>query len=861
MKKIIASILMIGLCTFISAQSVLNVSGVVTNTDGTSAEGVFLSLAILDIDEQFVTETNAEGFYEFNVDLDENNTQGCFQIFLINCTFEAIIEEGCYNPGNYNFNYDFIYCEDGTDVCLSFIFPEIQDSAFLVLVVESFGVGPFTYEWSDGSTGETLTLPLDAEGEYCVIVTDSEGCEFEACIDLTPPDPCFVHIFEEYDYNSLVLYAEGYGQTDDLEYLWNTGETGQSITITESGEYCVTLTDGLDCESIDCRYFEVDSTWFEQCFSYIYSSFEDTDSVETLFVESFGEAPFTYIWSFGDNVVSTSSSYSPTEAGVYCVEVTDAEGCVSTACYDYFIWEECGVWIACDPTDSGAVLLWAFGYGAEPIEYDWNTGEVGPEIIVTESGEYCVTITDAEGCSSSSCLNVEVEEVAECFTPIEIIEFPDYSILTINPITDGPYEFIWNNEEQTASITVEETGTYCVEVIELETGCTFSTCATVYIGGQEECWGWIETEYSGDSSAVLSVFAIDMSNDSMGFQYLWSTGEDTETIEVFEEGEYCVTVTGAANCVFEACTNVTYWDFPWQNSIFGVVYESGTGNNVSATVDIYSVLDNWTLELYSEGNETFEGGFFVVEDVEPGSYIALAVANDGGYVPTYGYSTTSWENADIYVIDDNTSVIPLEISMIPITDLNGGGTIEGLVTTDNLVAKGKKSDSRNGVPLEDANVMLMHSDIPVGQVFTNDEGFYKFTGLPYGTYEVVLEIPGHERKIIEVTLTEENPNATGVEFETDVSTSSTDNISALSSLTLSPNPTSNTLVVDAYFDEAKTVMYKVVDMNGKIIESSTIEAVLGENTILLDVTRMDNGVYNLVLQSNEELMAKRFIKL
>jgi len=850
---------MIGLCTFMSAQSTLNVSGVIVNPDGTGTEGVFLNLVLLELDELFVTETDADGNYEFEIELEEDDAEGCFELYLIDCTFEAVFEEGCYEPGSYNYGFDFVYCENGADFCISFIYTEIEDSS-MVLQVQSFGNGPFEYVWSDGSTEESITLPLGTEGLYCVTATDSEGCVSQHCIDLTPPDPCFVNIFEEYDYNSLVLYAEGYGQDDEIEYVWSTGETGESITITESGEYCVTLTDGLDCESIDCRYFEVDSTWFEECFSYIYSTFDDTDSVEILSVEAFGEAPFSYVWSFNDAIVSTSSSYVPEEIGVYCVDVTDASGCVSSSCYDYFIWEECGVWISCDPLEDGTVLLWAFGYGAEPIEYVWSTGDNSQEIIVTESGNYCVTITDAEGCTSSTCLNVDAN-VSECFAPIEVTNFGDYAELTVNPINEGEYEFYWNTGESTQTITVDETESYCVEVIELETGCTFTTCVTVNIGWPEECWGWIETEYSGDSSALLSVFAVDLSNDSNSFEYLWSTGETSETIEVLEEGEYCVTVTGATGCEFETCTEVVYWDFPWQNSIFGVVYESETGNAVEASVDIYAVLDNWTLELYSAGNETFEGGFFVVENVENGSYIALATSDSGDFVPTYGYSTTSWESADVFVIDGNASLVPVEISMIPITSVSGGGTIEGLVSSDNLVVKGEESDSRDGVPLEDVNVMLMHSDIPVGQVFTNDEGQFKFTGLPYGTYEVVLEIPGHERKVIEITLTEDNPNATGVEFETDLTSTSTDNISALSSLTLSPNPTSNTLVVDAYFTKTKSVLYRVVDMNGKIIESSTFDAVAGENTIQLDVTRMDNGVYNLVLQSSEELMTKMFIKL
>ena len=635
--------------------------------------------------------------------------------------------------------------------------------------------------------------------------------------------------------------------------------TTEFIEVFESGEYCVTITDGLDCESIDCRYIEVDTTIFEDCFSFIYSNFE-TDSVETLMVETWGVAPFTYVWTFGDSIVSTSATHVPEETGVYCVMVTDAEGCVSEACYDYFVWEECGVWISCDPLEPGLVQLWAFGYGAEPLEYVWNTGDTGEELIVTESGEYCVTITDAEGCTSSTCIEVNLEDVAECFAPIEVIEYEDYAELTINPITDGQYEFIWSTGETTPSITVEESGTYCVEVIEIETGCSFVTCATVYFF-EDECWAYIETEYESDTSAFLTVYAYNFESDTLDFEYVWSTGETTQTIVATEEGTYCVTITSATGCVFETCEDVIFWDIPWSNSIFGMIYDLEADFPIDGVIDLYQVLDNGTLELYAEGIETVDGGFFAIEEVDDGAYIILATADGEGYVPTYAHSTTSWEEADIFELGPNNPIVAVDIAVIPVSGVDGVGTIEGTVSTDNLVANGKDDENRSGSPLENANIILLHSDIHVGQIFTNSDGEFKFENLPFGTYHVVLEVPGQERKIIEVILSQENPNAGGIEFETEDTSTSTENLPALSSLTLSPNPTSGNLTIDTYFEDVKQVTYSIIDMNGKIVRSSTFVSIIGENSLQLDVTSFQNGVYNIVLQSEEGLTSKRFIKL
>ena len=224
MKKVFTSIFMLALCVVMTAQSALNISGNIADVNGNGAEGVFLTLYFEDpaMDPVFM-ETDESGNYEFTIELGDDNTQGCFELYYIDCTFEAVVVGECYNPGNLDFTFDFVYCANGSDTCYTILYPEIQDSS-IVLNVLPFGVAPFTYLWSDGTTSETLELPIDAEGEYCVEVTDSDGCVSEACIDLTPPDPCFVTIFEEYNYNSVLLFAEAYGQTDEIDYTWSTGE-------------------------------------------------------------------------------------------------------------------------------------------------------------------------------------------------------------------------------------------------------------------------------------------------------------------------------------------------------------------------------------------------------------------------------------------------------------------------------------------------------------------------------------------------------------------------------------------------------------------------------------------------------------
>jgi len=45
--------------------------------------------------------------------------------------------------------------------------------------------------------------------------------------------------------------------TQTVEYLWSTGETTQSITVTEPGEYTVTVSDCIGCKATDKVVIEV----------------------------------------------------------------------------------------------------------------------------------------------------------------------------------------------------------------------------------------------------------------------------------------------------------------------------------------------------------------------------------------------------------------------------------------------------------------------------------------------------------------------------------------------------------------------------------------------------------------------------
>lgn len=113
-----------------------------------------------------------------------------------------------------------------------------------------------------------------------------------------------------------------------------------------------------------------------------------------------GSGNFKYSWSNGttDKEINIAQD-SIFEGKTYCVTITDVTAnCTKTFCklvhpiYTFLRF-------SCDEKK-----LYGSHFGGEnPVTYLWSNGSVDKNIIVNTSGTYCLTATDTNGCTSSSC--------------------------------------------------------------------------------------------------------------------------------------------------------------------------------------------------------------------------------------------------------------------------------------------------------------------------------------------------------------------------------------------------------------------------------------------------------------------------
>ncbi len=190
----------------------------------------------------------------------------------------------------------------------------------------------------------------------------------------------------------LTLNASVSGGTS---YVWNTGNTTQSITVHNSGIYIVTVTNAQQCVAVD-SVIVTDTLPFT--LTRINTSCGAANGSLTVNVQG-NNAPYTYLWS---NAQSTAT-ISGLAGGTYNVTVRDGSGCsfTTTGIIDS-TYTNGNVPLSGNPavicSGDSAYICAPPAYTA----YIWNTGDTTQCIYSGLAGNYYVTVTDNGNCTATS---------------------------------------------------------------------------------------------------------------------------------------------------------------------------------------------------------------------------------------------------------------------------------------------------------------------------------------------------------------------------------------------------------------------------------------------------------------------------
>jgi hypothetical protein len=216
------------------------------------------------------------------------------------------------------------------------IIPEIVsesgDSArcegdYVHFYVSATGDSPLYYQWQKdgidipGATESIFpinSVTADTAGNYRCIVTNGGGADTSSVKVLTVNTLPTVVILGPDTACGSALLDEGVGMPGDI-YQWSTGDSTQIITVTESGNYRLTVTDGNGCAGSD----DIDVVIYP--LPYVELGNDTSILAGSSLLLDAGEGHDSYLWS-NDSTTRTilvDSTGTGLGAATYYVTVTD----------------------------------------------------------------------------------------------------------------------------------------------------------------------------------------------------------------------------------------------------------------------------------------------------------------------------------------------------------------------------------------------------------------------------------------------------------------------------------------------------------------------------------------------------------
>jgi len=282
-----------------------------------------------------------------------------------------------------------------------------QNDGAIILIPQG-GQAPFEYNWSNGANTQGISNLF--AGNYTVTVVDANDCQKVRTVSITQPSALIGSINADLsgDCGDIVdLRAIGSGGTPPYSYTWSNGFTAQNLPNQGAGYYAVTISDANDCSFVQDFDFEKSNAFpgISDNVGEVLCHEESNGYIDLEVIT--GVAPYTYNWSNGN----TNQDIGDLGAGVYKVTVTDANGCDSE--HSFIVSQpaplelEFNIIHPSSENDNGSILVEAFG-GSGNYQYLWDFGANTAAINNVNPGIYSVTVTDENGCFTSSEVDLSI---------------------------------------------------------------------------------------------------------------------------------------------------------------------------------------------------------------------------------------------------------------------------------------------------------------------------------------------------------------------------------------------------------------------------------------------------------------------
>ncbi|GAB4241970.1 MAG: hypothetical protein Kow0027_00090 [Saprospiraceae bacterium] len=335
------------------------------------------------------------------------------------------------------------------------------------------GNPPYTYLWSTGQTGQSISQL--GPGSYSVTVTAADNCPAVASYTLTEPAAIVPNLTTTNETSNGAsdgtATANPTGGMPPYNYLWSTGATSQTVSGLAPGNYSVTVSDQNGClvtenfsiQPFSCAGFTVTATVQPV------SCFGLSNGAATLTATG-GNEPVTYLWSNG----ATGAQLNNVPAGFYSATVTDASQCQSILTIeipepDLLIANATATNESTAGANDGTAQANPTG-GTAPYSFQWSNGSNAQSLTNLSPGTYTVTVFDQNNCEATQ--TVVVQEGVGCNIQADFFTMeascPDvadgYAEVSSVSGGSGPYQYLWSNGSTQFFLSNVPAGSYTVTI-------------------------------------------------------------------------------------------------------------------------------------------------------------------------------------------------------------------------------------------------------------------------------------------------------------------------------------------------------------------------------------------------------------
>ncbi|PKP20244.1 MAG: hypothetical protein CVU05_09540, partial [Bacteroidetes bacterium HGW-Bacteroidetes-21] len=478
------------------------------------------------------------------------------------------------------------------------------------------GTPPYSFHWTNSvgtynSTNQNIgSLPAES---YTVVVTDMNGCSITNTTIISQPPPLSLNLFHSdetcYSFcDGSITTAVNGGQLP-YTYLWSNLNANANLNNLCPGTYSVTVSDNNGCTASSSATIN-GNPLLQVDLANITPATCGIANGSACVVFQGGTTGYQIQWSTGGN--GTCETNMP--AGNHDITVIDQNGCVASLNVSIqnfngpSITSFIPTHVTCADANNGVAIVTYSPSSppAPPYISTWSNSWVGDTATGLAGGVYFVTVTDNNGCQSTS--SIVINEPTHLVSVINYTTnnlcFGDCNAMATAQAGGGvpPYSFNWLGIGQTGTTATGLcAGTYNIVVTDANS-CTSTASTTVNQPAAITINGIVtDVLCSGNYSGIISTTT---SGGAPPHQYIWlppATGTNSVAANL-PAGTFTIQVTDGNNCTITEDFTINQ---PAPLLVYTSMYPASCGNNTgSAQIDsITGGVSPYTY-LWSPGNAT-----------------------------------------------------------------------------------------------------------------------------------------------------------------------------------------------------------------------------------------------------------------